>query len=245
MRIAKAFSFITAALITPSASTQTASSVEQRMMAFVDAHADEAVSLLEQTVNIESATLNQEGVRRAGKLFGAELESLGFAARWVEMPKEMNRAGHLFAERRGERGRRLLLIGHLDTVLQGKRFERKGTRAFGPGTVDMKGGNIVLLYALKALKSVGALDNTRIIVALTGDEELPGLPLSVSRRDLIEAARRSDAALAFEAAAGDTATVARRGSSSWRLEVTALRATQAASSRKAPAAGPSSKPRAL
>lgn len=226
MRAFKASSFIVITLLavavsTPRASTQPAPSEEQQIISYVDSHSQEAVSLLERTVNIESATLNQDGVRRVGQVFGSELESLGFTVRWAEMPKEMNRAGHLFAERRGERGKRLLLIGHLDTVLQGKRFEREGARAKGAGTVDMKGGDVVLLYALKALYSIGALDKSRIIVAMTGDEELPGLPLSVSRRDLIEAARRSDAALAFEAAAGDTATVARRGSSTWRLEVSA------------------------
>lgn len=226
MRAIKAFSSIAMALlimaaVTPPARTQSAPTAEQRMISYVDAHSQEAVSLLERAVNIESATLNHDGVRKVGQVFGTELESLGFTARWVEMPKEVNRAGHLFAERNGQRGKRLLLIGHLDTVLQGKGFERAGTRAFGAGTVDMKGGDVVLLYALKALNSVGALDGSRIIVAMTGDEELPGLPLSISRRDLIEAARRSDAALAFEAAAGDTATVARRGSSTWRLEVSA------------------------
>ena len=227
MRAIKAFSSIAMALlitavVAPPASTQSAPTAEQRIISYVDAHSQEAVSLLERTVNIESATLNHNGVRKVGQVFGTELESLGFTARWIEMPKEMNRAGHLFAERSGQRGKRLLLIGHLDTVLQGKRFERRGERrAFGAGTVDMKGGDVVLLYALKALNSIGALDGSRIIVAMTGDEELPGLPLSISRRDLIEAAKRSDAALAFEAAAGDTATVARRGSSTWRLEVSA------------------------
>lgn len=226
MKLARAFSSIAVALLlaltlaTP-ADTQSIPSEEQRIINYIDAHSQEAVALIERTVNIESATLNHDGVRRVGAVFGAELESLGFTARWIEMPKEMNRAGHLFAERTGGRGRRLLLIGHLDTVLQGKRFERNGTKAAGAGSVDMKGGDVVMLYALKALQSIGALEQTRIIVALTGDEELPGLPLSISRRDLVEAARRSDAALAFEAAVGDTATVARRGSSSWRLEVSA------------------------
>jgi glutamate carboxypeptidase len=203
------------------AGTERAPSDEERILGYINAHSQEAVALLERAVNIESATLNQDGVRRVGKLFGAEFESLGFASRWIELPKELNRAGHLFAERKGDRGKRLLLIGHLDTVLEGRRFERQGARAVGAGSVDMKGGDVVMLYALKALHSIGALDRTQIIVAMTGDEELPGRPLSVSRRDLIEAARRSDAALAFEAAAGDTATVARRGSSSWKLEVSA------------------------
>ena len=85
----------------------------------------------------------------------------------------------------------------------------------------MKGGDVVLLYALKALSATGALNDTQIVVMLTGDEENAGKPLSVSRGDMIAAAKRSGAALSFEAAVGNTATVGRRGASSWTLEVTA------------------------
>jgi glutamate carboxypeptidase len=194
---------------------------ERRIASYVDAHIPEAVRLLEQTVNTRSATGNLEGVRRVGRIFQTEFRALGFTQKWIEMPPEMNRAGHLFAEHTGTRGKRLLLIGHLDTVLEGKPFVRDAQTGRGNGTVDMKGGDIVLLYALKALDSAGALEGTRIIVVMTGDEENVGAPVEVSRRDLIEAARRSDVALAFEAGIGDTATVARRGSSDWRLQVSA------------------------
>jgi glutamate carboxypeptidase len=197
---------------------------EQRLSSYVDAHAQEALQLLERVVNVESATENLEGVKRVGGIFKTEFEALGMTAKWIEMPAGMNRAGHLFAEAKGSRGKRLLLIGHLDTVLQGKRFERNGNVARGNGTVDMKGGDVVIYFALKALKSVGLLDKSRVIVVLTGDEENVGAPLEISRRDLVEAARRSDVALAFEAAIGDTATVARRGSSDWRLQVTGVTA---------------------
>jgi glutamate carboxypeptidase len=84
----------------------------------------------------------------------------------------------------------------------------------------MKGGDIVLIYALKALHAAGALDGTQIVVAMTGDEESIGDPLEVSRRDLVEAAKRSDVALAFETGRKGEATVARRGASSWQIEVT-------------------------
>ena len=150
---------------------------------------------------------------------------LGFATRWIPMD-EVNRAGHLFAEQQGNRGKKLLLIGHLDTVFERtspfQRFQRQGTTAKGPGVEDMKGGNVVMLYALKALHSIGGLRDAGIIVALIGDEENTGDPISVSRRDLLEAAHRSDVALAFEGAVGGmgSATVARRGSSDWVLQVT-------------------------
>ncbi len=192
---------------------------EQRIVAAVDARADEATALLERVVNIDSATENLEGVRRVGEVFRREFDGLGFATRWIDMPPEMKRAGHLVAEHAGTEGQRLLILGHLDTVLQGERFSRTGTTARGTGISDMKGGDVVLLFALKSLHDAGALDRRRLVVLLTGDEESTGDPLATSRRDLVEAAKRSDLALSFETAVRNTATVARRGASSWTLQV--------------------------
>jgi glutamate carboxypeptidase len=137
------------------------------------------------------------------------------------MPAEMTRAGHLVAEKTGTKGKRILLIGHLDTVLTGEKFRREGTKGYGTGASDMKAGNVVLFYALKALHANGLLKDASVIVMLTGDEESSGKPVEVSRGDMISAAKRSDLALSFENGASSTATVARRGSSGWGLEVTA------------------------
>jgi glutamate carboxypeptidase len=200
------------------------SAIEARIVAEVARGLPETIALLQETVDIPSATENLQGVRRVGEVYRRELDRLGFRSRWVEMPKEMKRAGHLFAERDGARGRRLFLIGHLDTVLEGRRFEKTGTRATGTGTVDMKGGNAIVIAALRALHAAGALDGTRLVIAFTGDEEDPGEPVEVARRDLIEEGKKSQAALAFEAAVGNTATVARRGVSTWTLEVTGVTA---------------------
>ena len=87
----------------------------------------------------------------------------------------------------------------------------------------MKGGDLVILYALKALKQAGVLDDTRIIVALTGDEEDAGALYEISRKPLIDAAKRSDIALGFEEDAGK-GTVARRGMGGWQLVVTGTQA---------------------
>jgi glutamate carboxypeptidase len=201
-------------------------SEERRIAAWVDAHVDEPVELLERVVNQNSGTLNLAGVRRVGDVFRRELDVLGFATRWID-GAAVGRAGHLFAEHEGEQGKRLLLVGHLDTVFEAEspfqRFERQGNTAHGPGVADMKGGDVVMLQALRALHATGALAGTRIIVAIMGDEENPGDPVETSRRELLEAARRSDVALDFEAgvrdADGEYATVARRGSVTWRLEV--------------------------
>lgn len=214
------FSRLAACLLTLTAVTAAAplTETEQKIAAAAEAGMAAFAGELEAHVKISSPTEDHAGVRRLGAWFEAEFAKLGFAARWSPIP-EAKRSGHVVAERRGTRGRRLLLIGHLDTVLPAGEFRIENGRAHGSGTNDMKGGNLVLLHALRALHAAGALDDTSIAVILTGDEEDTGEPMSVSRRDLHELAARSDAALAFETAIGDTGTVARRGFASWTLEV--------------------------
>ncbi|TMB27430.1 MAG: M20 family metallopeptidase [Deltaproteobacteria bacterium] len=200
---------------------------EARIVAYAKAHANEATALLERLVNVNSGTMNPEGVREFGRILAGELEATGFSTRWIDLP-ETKRAGHLFAEHKGNRGKRLLLIGHLDTVFEKdspfQKFVREGNAAKGPGVADIKGGDVVMLFALKALRESGALDGASIVAAFTGDEENPGQPLEVARRDLIEAAKRSDVALEFEnglrEGRTEWGTVARRSLGWWTLRTT-------------------------
>ncbi len=196
------------------------SGIERRIIAEIDARREPAIALLKETVDIPSATENLAGVRRVGAVYARELEALGFETRWVDLPAELARAGHLVAVHRGTRGKRLLLIGHLDTVLEKEPFRRDGDRAYGSGVADMKGGNLVIIEALRALHAAGALRDRQVTVFLTGDEEDSGVPQSVARAALVEAARESDAALAFEGASPGVAVIGRRGVGSWRLHVT-------------------------
>ncbi len=211
------FSFVTP----PPANAQTLSGDEQKIVDHIDKNAPEALTLLERSVNIESPTEDLTGVKNVGKLFGKELEALGMSVKWIEMPAEMKRAGHLVAETKGTKGKRLLLLGHLDTVLRGEAFRRDGDKVYGTGIGDMKGGIVVLVQALKAMHAAGALKDTRIVIMLTGDEEDSCEPVAVCRGDMIAAAKQSDLALSFEGTVRNTATVGRRGSSSWTLEVEA------------------------
>ncbi len=203
---------------------------EQQLIAQVSKNNPEAIQFLEDVVNINSGTLNLDGVKEVGAVFSEAFQNIGFESQWITMPSEMNRAGHLFATTKGTKGKRLLLIGHLDTVFEKdsefQQFEMvNDSIAKGPGANDMKGGNVVVLYALKALYESGLLKNTQITVAFTGDEESTGKPLSISRKPLIDAAKQSDIALGFETSTGfDNATVARRGSSNWKVTVTGKRA---------------------
>src|SRR5690349_11351976 len=212
------------------AQAQSLSKSEKAMLDYLHAHNTDQVSFLEKVVNISSGTMNFAGVRAVGDEFAKELKTLGFETRWVSMPPEMHRAGHLFAEHKAKKskntGRTVVLIGHLDTVFEGEGQKWSivnDSTAKGAGSSDMKGGDVVILYALKAMKGAGTLDDTNIIVVFTGDEENGGDPESISRRDLVDAAKRSQVILAFEGDAGK-ATVARRGSSSWVLTVTGRQA---------------------
>ena len=198
---------------------------ERAIVEHVRAQTTEALALLERAVNINSGTMHLAGVREVGRLFGAELESLGFKTRWVD-GAAFKRAGHLVAEHPAA-GPRILLIGHLDTVFEPdspfQKFERVGsTSARGPGVLDMKGGDVIMIQALRALEAAGALKAMNVTVVMTGDEESSGDPQSVAREALVAAAKGAHAAIGFEDGDGDPqhAVIGRRGTASWTLNVT-------------------------
>ncbi|MGC3943060.1 MAG: M20/M25/M40 family metallo-hydrolase [Chryseolinea sp.] len=211
-------------LVTLTLSAQTLSKDERQLVKLIQGYQAESIKFLEQTVNINSGTYNVAGIRTVGAIYQKFLDEIGFTTKWVDMPADMQRAGHLIGEIKGKKGKRILLIGHIDTVFEPEspfqKWEQKDSIAHGPGANDMKGGNMVMLYALKALHNAGLLKDRQVIVILHGDEEAAGRPLDISRRDIIEAAKRSDIALCFETGTGfNYATVARRGSSGWQLKV--------------------------
>jgi glutamate carboxypeptidase len=219
------FLFLVAALAVPIPAAAQPSAVEGQIAAWIESHEAESIALVERLVNLNSGTMHHAGVRAVGDVLRGELDALGFQTRWVDMPAAVNRAGHLFAERAGRPGApRVLLIGHIDTVFEPdhpfQRFDRRGGRAMGPGAVDMKGGDVVMLTALRALAAAGALDGLSITVALIGDEESAGLPMEVSRGDLIEAGREADVVLGFEPGSPHEAVTSRRGASAWTLRAT-------------------------
>jgi glutamate carboxypeptidase len=226
-----------AGLVRTAAADEPASTLnptEQRIVAAVRAHSPQALELLRQSALINSGTNNLQGVRAVGQLFRTQLDALGFQTRWIDMPPGMQRAGHLLATRTGTpgKGKRLLLLGHLDTVFEpgdatplwAPQGNGPGARVRGQGVSDMKGGDVVAIEALRALQQAGALDGTTISVMFTGDEEEAGHPHAVSRGDMVEVAKRSDVALSFEGSLLDkdglaTATVGRRATAGFELKV--------------------------
>jgi glutamate carboxypeptidase len=216
------------------------SPAEAVMAKTVDAEAPAAVGLLEKLVDINSGTMNFAGVVRVKDVLQPEIEALGFKTHWDPMESLDGRAGDLVAEHpcpmgTGKCGKRLLLIGHMDTVFESSSAFQKyevvpgtnGRVATGPGTCDMKGGLVVMLSALKAMKAAGVLDHSEIAIVLSGDEEDAGRPIAISRKDMIDAAKHSDVALEFENAfrdggvdGKDAVRIGRRSSITWRLETT-------------------------
>ncbi|MFT7684671.1 MAG: glutamate carboxypeptidase [Candidatus Azotimanducaceae bacterium] len=215
--------FFNGNLLASQASTLT--EVESQIVKQIDINEPEAINLLKKVVNINSGTMNFKGVKEVGLIFKEEFGDLGFTVEWID-GKAFNRAGHLLAEY-GTRGPRLLLIGHLDTVFSKDSPLQSFTpsannKIMGPGITDMKGGDVVMLYALRALKESGVLDNISVKVILTGDEEKRGRPINLAAKVLLDAGKWADIAIGFEDGDGNpnTAVISRRGSSAWKLDVT-------------------------
>jgi glutamate carboxypeptidase len=206
--------------------SQKLSKTEQQLVDLIDKNYEETIALLEEVVNINSGTLNMEGVREVGRVFEREFAKIGFQTEWITLPDSLKRAGHFVATRIGTKGKKLFFIGHLDTV-----FEKdmpfypftmvNDSTAKGQGVNDMKGGNVMIFATLKALDQMGILKDRTITVYFPGDEENAGDPSWVSRADFVKRAKLHDYALGYETAQGfNIATVARRGASGWTLKTT-------------------------
>ncbi|WP_395623212.1 M20/M25/M40 family metallo-hydrolase [Sphingomonas daechungensis] len=219
--------FATAILLAAPAAARL-SAPEQTMIQTVDSEQQRTLSMLETWVNQNSGSQNVPGVEAVAKMLRAELEPLGFKVDWIDA-RNTGRAGHIVARHKGNgRGKRMLLIGHLDTVFEPdspfQTWERKGDRGVGPGAGDDKGGMAVMIAALRAMKAAGTLKAADITVVLTGDEEDAGDPIEVARKPLIDAGKWADVALDFEGLAQkqgkDMGSIARRSSDSWTVTVT-------------------------
>jgi glutamate carboxypeptidase len=220
------------ALLVSAPAVAALSPAEQVMLRTVDAEQPRTTEMLQHWVDQNSGTMNLSGVEAVRLMVEPEFHTLGFEIQWIDM-KAAGRAGHLVARHTGSRrGKRLLLIAHLDTVFEPdspfQRWVREGARAHGPGAGDDKGGIAVIVAALRAMQAAGTLKNANITVFLTGDEEDAGNPLAISRRDLIAEGKKADVALDFEDLAQedgpngpvDMGSTARRSAGSWTVTVT-------------------------
>jgi glutamate carboxypeptidase len=182
---------------------------------------DEQVEFLARLVNQDSGTHDRDDVNRVGAVLAEKLVGLGFA---VTPVPQREFGDHLLAEKPGTGPKRLLFVGHFDTVFPAgtarqRPFRIADGRAYGPGVYDMKGGLAVLLYALRAHREAGtrAWAETHVAIVFNSDEER----LSLTSRPLIEAqARRAHAVGILEPARpGGEYVMARKGAGTFTLEV--------------------------
>lgn len=193
-----------------------------RLFTYVNETAPLQLKLLERLVNIDSGTASKAGVDEVGAVLAAEMEALGLA---VERVAQESVGDHVVARKPGTTGHEVLLVGHMDTVYpEGTAAERPfrvdGDRAYGPGIYDMKGGLVVLVYALKALRETApeTWAELGIRVIFNSDEETG----SDTSRDLIaREAKAVGAACVLEPSRpGGEYVRERKGVGMFRLAVT-------------------------
>ena len=197
-------------------------SQERQLVQWLDTQEAAMLSLLGQLTNINSGSLNKAGIDTIASLLSAELRQLGFSVSTlpggiVSMPScpgneyVVDLADHVLASRSGS-GAKLLLMGHLDTVFPPdshfQTFTRSGDTMFGPGVSDMKGGLVIMLYALKALAATGELDGKSISILLNSDEEVGSL---TSRKYVEEQSLLHDYGLVYESSGGNDFVRTRKG----------------------------------
>lgn len=195
--------------------------VERALATHIRRREADWVDLLRQLVGCDSGTHSKDEADRAGRLLAGAVSALGFA---VERVPQAQFGDHLVARKPGRGDKRLLLLGHFDTVFpRGTAAQRPfavdGDRATGPGVLDMKGGLTVLIAALSALREVGApvWDDVALTAVFNSDEEL-GSPTSAA---LIAAeARQADSVCVAEPARpGGEYVLARKGTGLLKLTV--------------------------
>ena len=172
---------------------------DDALLASATAEQPAVVKTLERLVNIETGTGNAEGMTAMSQLLEDELKAIG--ATVTRSKAEGNAVGdNLVGVIKGEGGKNLMLMAHMDTVyvkgtLAKAPFRVEGVRAFGPGIADDKGGIAMVLHTLRMLKSKGFDGFGQITVLFNTDEERG----SFGSRTLIrEQAKQHDYVLSFE-----------------------------------------------
>jgi glutamate carboxypeptidase len=195
--------------------------IRRSVSQLIDDRTGEMLSLLERLVNMDSGTYDKELVERVAGVLTDELAAAGFSVERYEAGKY---ARHIVASRKGSRhgSKRILLVGHMDTVFLAGESSRRpyavsGGKAFGPGVHDMKCGLVAAIYACRALLECGFAGLGDITILMNTDEEA-GSPTS---RGLIEdAAKQADAAFVLECAYPDGSVVtARKGVGMYHLYI--------------------------
>lgn len=149
---------------------------DEKLKAAAEKEKAPLIETLRDMVLIESGSSDIEGLAKMAAFTEARLKALGAT---IERRKTTAGAGAdmVIATFEGSGTRKLMLIGHMDTVyergiLQSEPYKVDGTKIFGPGIADDKGGIAVVLHALKILKDAGWRDYAKLTVSFNPDEEV-------------------------------------------------------------------------
>ncbi len=171
---------------------------------------------LSQIININSYTKNKAGVDENGKIFTKWMEDIGYK---TDVHKREDIGDHLHFISKKEKGKKLLLLGHLDTVFPPNSFERFSEDEewiYGPGVCDMKGGNYVALCALRSiytkLKEITNIDMLLVSDEETGSDDSKFLTQKI--------AKDYDYCLVYEAAGlDDEVVIGRKGVGTFFIDI--------------------------
>ena len=174
------------------------------MLAWLRTRQDEIVTLLDNLVLAESPSTDVAALERPFAILAKELDQLDYV---VHRVRGWNTGDHLYSRpRERHRHKRFqLVLGHMDTVwplgmLRQMPLRRDGDNVFGPGTYDMKGGLVELVFALRVLQAFDLSPALTPVVLFNADEEIG----SLSSHGLIEAlARRAERVYVLEGGEGN------------------------------------------
>lgn len=114
---------------------------------------------LKEMVAINSFTLNRDGVNRLADFTAGVFAGPGFSAERMTSATP-GYGDHLVLSRVGGQGDSIGCVSHLDTVFPPDEEERndfrwraEGNRVYGPGVIDIKGGSVMMLMVIEALRS--------------------------------------------------------------------------------------------
>lgn len=152
-----------------------AANPDAKLLAAATAEQPAVIASLKDMVAIESPSASAEGVAKMADYTEQRLRALG--ANVVRRKGTRGPGEIVTATFTGTGAKRLMLIGHMDTVypvgtLQSQPWKVDGERLFGPGIADDKGGLAVVLHALKILKDAGWKDYAKLTVMFNADEEI-------------------------------------------------------------------------
>ncbi len=171
---------------------------------------------LKSIIEINSWTKNKEGVDKNGEIFSKWMEALGYT---TQRHPRVEIGDHLHFKAPHSTGKRLLLLGHLDTVFPPGSFESFSEDRewiYGPGVCDMKGGNYVALSALRNIyEKYGKIHN--IDMLLVSDEETGSDDSKVLSAEI---AKAYDYCMVFEAAGKhDEVVTGRKGVGTFFIDI--------------------------